>query len=67
MPDEHGNVAADEETTPQTPLHAYKEGREDDVVGDVEKLKSNDPQTSQRKEIEGDEDFDLKPDTPEKH
>lgn len=39
MPDEHGEVQADEETLPQTPLHAYKEGREEDVQGDVEKLK----------------------------
>jgi len=39
MPDEDGDVQADEETLPKTPLHAYKEGREDDVQGDVEKLK----------------------------
>ena len=39
MPDEDGHVQADEETLPKTPLHAYKEGREDDVQGDVEKLK----------------------------
>jgi len=25
---------------PQTSLHAYKEGREDDVTGDLEKLKA---------------------------
>jgi hypothetical protein len=43
---------ADEETLPDTPLHAYKEGREDDVEGDVEKLKSGDPKVSQREEIE---------------
>ena len=39
MPDEDDQVRADEETLPQTPLHAYKEGREEDVQGDVEKLK----------------------------
>ncbi len=44
---------ADEETLPETSLHAYKEGREDDVEGDVEKLKSGDPDESQRTEIEG--------------
>jgi hypothetical protein len=51
---------ADEETLPDTPLHAYAEGREDDVEGDVEKLESGDPETSQREEIadeEQDSDF----------
>ena len=43
---------ADEETLPDTSLHAYREGREEDVEGDVEKLKSGDPETSQRAEIE---------------
>ena len=48
--------AATEETLPDTPLHAYKDGREEDVEGDVDKLESSDPQTSQREEIaEGDE------------
>ena len=47
---------ADEETLPDTPLHAYAEGREEDVEGDVEKLKSGDPDESQRAEIaDGDE------------
>ncbi len=56
----------DEDTLPDTPLHAYKEGREDDVEGDVEKLKSGDPEQSQRKEIEGEEsESDLEP--PQKH
>jgi hypothetical protein len=45
---------ADEETLPDTPLHAYKEGREDDVEGDVDKLKAGDPKESQRKEISED-------------
>ena len=45
-----------EERAPDTPLHAYKEGREDDVEGDVEKLKSGDPEESQRAEVaDGDE------------
>ena len=38
MPDEDGQVQTDEETLPETSLHAYKEGREKDVQGDVEKL-----------------------------
>lgn len=47
---------ADEETIPDTPLHAYSDSREEDVEGDVEKLKSGDPETSQREEVsEGDE------------
>ena len=47
---------ADEETLPDTPLHAYGEGREEDVEGDVEKLKSSDPEESQRSDVsEGDE------------
>jgi hypothetical protein len=51
---------ADEETLPDTPLHAYKEGREDDVEGDVDKLKSGDPKESQRAEIsDGSEESDF--------
>jgi hypothetical protein len=47
---------ADEETLPDTPLHAYGQGREEDVEGDVDKLTSSDPESSQREEIsEGDE------------
>ena len=47
---------ADEETLPDTPLHAYGEGREEDVEGDVDKLRSSDPETSQREEMsEGEE------------
>jgi hypothetical protein len=52
MTDDDKQDHADEETLPDTPLHAYKEGREDDIEGDVEKLKSGDPNVSQRKEIE---------------
>ena len=51
MPFEEDEKRADEETTPDTPLHAYGEGREEDVEGDVEKLKSSDPETSQREEV----------------
>jgi len=42
---------ADEETLPDTPLHAYGEGREEDIEGDVDKLESSDPETSQRDEM----------------
>jgi hypothetical protein len=48
--------SASEETLPETPLHAYKEGREEDVEGDLEDLKSGDPERSQRTDVaEGDE------------
>jgi hypothetical protein len=47
---------ADEETLPDTPLHAYGDGRDEDVEGDVEDLESSDPETSQRTDVaEGDE------------
>jgi hypothetical protein len=53
MPDENEPGGASEETVPDSSLHAYKEGREDDVEGDVEKLKSGDPEDSQRDKISG--------------
>ncbi|MEA2364382.1 MAG: hypothetical protein QOD71_3527 [Thermoleophilaceae bacterium] len=57
---------ADEETLPDTPLHAYGDDREEDVEGDVDKLKSGDPEESQRREIsEGDEESDFP--NPPKH
>lgn len=55
MPDEDAQQGADAEALPESPLHAYKEGREDEVEGDVEKLKSGDPKQSQRQDIEGDQ------------
>ena len=56
MPFEDEEKRADEETLPDTPLHAYGEGREEDIAGDVDKLKSGDPETSQREEMsEGEE------------
>ena len=56
---------ADEETLHDTSLHAYGQGREEDIEGDSEKLESGDPETSQRQEIsEGD---DPGVDPPEKH
>jgi hypothetical protein len=53
LADDEREDRADEETLPDTPLHAYKEGREDDVEGDVDKLQSGDPKESQREEISG--------------
>ena len=53
---EEEEKSANEETLPDTSLHAYGQGREEDVEGDVEKLKAGDPESSQREEIsEGDE------------
>lgn len=63
MPDPDGNTAADQQTVPNTSLHAYKEGREEDVKGDVEKLKSGDNKDMQRSELEADDE----PAGPEKH
>jgi hypothetical protein len=36
MPDEKGETKADEETLPDTSLHAYKDGREEDVEGPLD-------------------------------
>ncbi len=38
MPDEEGNEKADEETIPETPLHAHahgSEGDEEDIEGEI--------------------------------
>jgi hypothetical protein len=55
VPDDERSEELDDQTRPDTPLHAYKEGREDDVEGDVEKLKAGDPKESQRSEIENED------------
>ncbi len=45
---------------PTARFHAYKEGREEDIEGDAEKLKSGDPKKSQRAEIsDGSEESDF--------
>jgi hypothetical protein len=62
--DEHNG--ASEETLPDTPLHAYGEGREEDVEGDVEALKSGDPDQLQESDVEGDDESDISPDPPPK-
>ncbi len=53
MPDKDGNTQASEDATPDTPLHAYKEGRKDDVSGDADALESNDPAKQQQDRLEG--------------
>ncbi|MHB8659083.1 MAG: hypothetical protein ACYC91_14210 [Solirubrobacteraceae bacterium] len=47
MPDTDGETKATEETTPDTPLHAYKEGRKEDVSGDADALESSDREKHQ--------------------
>lgn len=53
MPDRKGNTGADEDATPETPLHGYKEGRDEDIQGDSEKLSSDDPKDLQPRKLEG--------------
>lgn len=57
---------ASEETLPDTPLHAYGQGREEDIVGDPDKLKSSDPEDARRTEVADGEDVES-PDPPPKH
>lgn len=59
MPDEQGNTTADEATVPDTPLHAYKEGRKEDVSGDADALESNDPAKQQVDALEGEDESPL--------
>lgn len=59
MPDKDGNTKATEETTPSTSLHAYKEGRKEDVSGDADALESNDPAKQQQRALEGDDEKSL--------
>lgn len=55
---------ADEETLPDTPLHAYGQGREAEVEGNVDKLDSSDPESSQREEISEDDESTGIPEPP---
>lgn len=59
MPDEHGETTASEEELPATPLHAYKEGRKEDVSGDADALESNDPQKHSQDRLEGEDELPL--------
>lgn len=55
MPDRDGETQAGENPTPDTPLHAYKDGREEDIKGDAEKLHSDDPKDLRASELEADD------------
>ena len=59
MPDKDGATKADEETTPDTSLHAYREARNEDIKGDTERFLSEDPKEQQAKDIEGDDELNL--------
>jgi hypothetical protein len=67
MLDDERETEADEETLPDTSLHAYAEGRTEDIAGDGEKLQSNDPQDMQQSELDDEESEDLGLPAPEKH
>ena len=54
MPDPHDETTADPEQLPPTSLHAYKEGRKEDIEGDADKLESNDPHDQQVRALESD-------------
>ena len=59
MPDPDDKTQADEESLPSTPLHAYKEGRKEDVSGDADALESNEPHKQQADVLEGEDEFGL--------
>ncbi len=59
MPDQDDNTQSTQ--VPSTPLHAYKEGRKDDVSGDADALESNDPAQQQQGKLEGDDEPTLAP------
>jgi hypothetical protein len=59
MPDRDQSTKADESTLPDTSLHAYKEGRKDDVKGDADKLESSAPDDQQASELESDDELEL--------
>ncbi len=57
MPDKEGKSLADTDTA--SSLHAYKEGRKDEVSGDADKLESNDPKDMKQDELEGEGELGL--------
>lgn len=59
MPDRQGNTEASEDAIPKTALHAYKDGRKDDISGNADALESNDPKDQQQRALEGDDELDL--------
>jgi hypothetical protein len=58
MPDPEGNTGADEETLPDTSLHAYKDSRENEIKGDSDKLASDDPKDLQASELKSEDEED---------
>lgn len=67
MPDEHGDTKADPDQLPDSSLHAYGSDRDEDIEGDAEKLRSNDPQDQKKSAIESDHEEDIGINPPEKH
>lgn len=60
MPDPQDNTAADEETLPDSSLHAYKdEDRHDQMGGDVDSLRSGDADQMSPEKREDDDEPDL--------
>ncbi len=57
MPDQEGKSKAD--TSTGSSLHAYGEGRKEQVSGDADKLESNDPKDMQQDELEGEGELGL--------
>jgi hypothetical protein len=53
MPDREDQTTADADELPSSSLHAYKDGRKEDVHGDADKLESSDPQDQQADVLEG--------------
>jgi hypothetical protein len=60
MPDPEGETQAAEETIPDTPLHAYKDDdRQDQIKGDTDALKSDNPDEMQQGRIADDDEPDI--------
>jgi hypothetical protein len=59
MPDEKGNTKADPAALPDTSLHAYGDDRDDQIKGDVDALRSDDPKQMQQDRLEGDDELEL--------
>ncbi len=67
MPDESGASKADEATLPDSSLHAYGSDRDEDIEGDAEKLRSNDPEDQKKQNLESDHEDEIGINPPEKH
>lgn len=66
MPGPDDETKADDETLPDTSLHAYADGRTEDIAGDTDKFLSTDPQDQQQDTIDDEESEDLGPPAHEK-